>query len=111
MGEKHFVRLAMAAIVLLSASGALAANVIDFMNACTAGGDLDGPTCKCCAEKAKAELSPAGFDYLVATLANDGVATERLRHELAAPEVIEASTFMLHAPAQCAKPPDADEEP
>jgi len=109
MGKDRIAGLALAATVLLPASGALAATITDFMNACTAAGDLDGPTCKCCAEKAKAELSPMGFDFLVATLANDGVATERLRHELATPEVIEASTFMLHAPAQCAKPPEADE--
>jgi len=74
-----------------------------FMDACLASNDISRPVCGCTAKKAAKELSPTGFDFLVATLKNDKEKSLALRHKLDQKELLTAGMFMSRGPELCAR--------
>ena len=78
------------------------ADVQAFIEACLASTNLPPPICECSAPKASEELSPDAFAFLVATLQGDDQRTEQLRGQLDIGEAMEAGTFMVRVPADCA---------
>lgn len=101
------MRKSLSVIVLLSSSllakQALADDVGAFVEACLSSSNIDQPICECTAQKAKQELSPKGFDFVVAMLRQDDQVTAKLRAEMTIQEMTQAGTFMMRGPAQCAK--------
>lgn len=87
----------------LLSSASWGAEVADYVKVCRAELDHSEQLCECTGKKAKAELSPGGFDLLIAMLAGDDATSERLRGELPVPDVMKASMFMTRGPAACAK--------
>jgi len=80
-----------------------AASVPDFVSACLSSSNLDETICQCSGDKAQQELSPKGFEFLVASLEKDEAKTSQLRTELSFPELTDAGLFMVNAPADCAR--------
>jgi len=74
-----------------------------FVAACLSSSNMNQSLCECTAQKAKQELSPKGFDFLVATLRRDDQATAKLRTEMTVQEMTQAGMFMTRGPAQCAQ--------
>jgi hypothetical protein len=74
----------------------------DFTRACAASSNLSAATCECSAAKARAELTPDGFSFLVATLEGNEAAAAKLRGKLPIDQVMKAGTFMTRGPAACA---------
>ncbi len=95
------------AITIVSASAfagvKLKYDIEGFMSACLASGDLSRPVCECTAKKATQELSPAGFDFLVATLKKDKERSLALRRKLEQSELLTAGMFMSRGPDICAR--------
>ncbi len=81
----------------------IADDVGAFVEACLSSSNIDRPICECTAQKAKRELSPKGFDFVVATLRQDDRRTATLRTEMTIQEMTQAGTFMTRGPAQCTK--------
>jgi hypothetical protein len=106
-GKDRPLRLAplLAAGVLAMALPATAAerSEADFVAACRASSNLSQEICACSAKRAKEELSPDGFAFLVATLEQDDAATASLRGKLPLDQTMKAATFMTRGPARCAK--------
>lgn len=75
----------------------------DFVNACLSSSNLSEAVCTCSAQKSTRELSPDGFDLLVAILENDEAASASLRSKLPLAQTMKAATFMARGPAQCAR--------
>lgn len=84
---------------------ALPADAADdaFTAACIASNNLEPAVCACCATKARSRLSPLGYEFLVASLQGDEAKTGQLRSKLSIQEAIQASTFMIKTPGECAK--------
>jgi len=74
-----------------------------FNKACLSAMNLDGPVCKCVAQKAGEKLTPVGFAYLVASLSLDNAKAAKLRDKIEASEVAEVGMFMMNAPYECSK--------
>jgi len=95
------------AITILSASAyagvKLNYDFEGFMDACLASSNLSRPVCECTAKKAAKELSPAGFDFLVATLKKDKEKSLALRRKLDQAELLTAGMFMSRGPDLCAR--------
>ena len=95
------------AITVLSASAfagvKLKYDFDGFMKACLASSNLSRPVCECTAKKAAKELSPTGFDFLVATLKKDKEKSLALRRKLEQTELLTAGMFMSRGPDLCAK--------
>ena len=72
-----------------------------FVEACLSSTNIERSTCECTAQKAKQELSPKGFEFVVATLRRDDPVTAKLRAEMTVQELTQAGTFMAHGPKQC----------
>ena len=79
----------------------------DFVAGCMSTSNLGDELCTCAAEKAKEELSPGGFDFLVAGMHGDEAATASLRAELPVDELMVAGMFMANAPNACAQQLDS----
>lgn len=89
-------------IVGLLASTASAAGIEDFTKACTSSSNLGPEICTCTGENAQKDLSGEGFDFLVATLAEDQATVDALRPKLGMQELMKASLYMTKGPAKCA---------
>jgi hypothetical protein len=74
----------------------------DFTKACAASSNLSTAVCGCSATKARAELTPDGFSFLVATLEGNETAAAKLRSRMPIDQVMKAGTFMTRGPAACA---------
>ncbi len=74
-----------------------------FVASCMASGDLSRAVCECTAKKASQELSPTGFDFLVATLRKEKEKSLELRRKLGQDELLNAGMFMSRGPALCAR--------
>jgi len=74
-----------------------------FINACLSSSNLSRSICECTAKKAAQELSPTGFDFLVATLNKDKQKSLALRRKLEQTELSTAGMFMSRGPDICAK--------
>ncbi len=103
-----FNSILLISITIMSASAAFAGiklkyDIEGFMSACLASGDLSRPVCECTANKATRELSPAGFDFLVATLKKDKEKSLALRRKLEQSELSTAGMFMSSGPDICAR--------
>ena len=102
---QYLIRTAVA-IALCSAafvvSVASAANQQEFVQACMDAGDMDRAICECTAKKAKDELSPLAFDFVVAALKKDDASTRKLRGQMKPMELMPAGMFMANGPARCA---------
>ncbi len=95
--------LAATVLVVTACPGASGdADIQEFIEACLASSNLPPPICECSARKAREELSPEAFAFLVATLRGDDRRTEELRGQLDIAEAMEAGTFMVRVPAECA---------
>ncbi|MDG4552993.1 MAG: hypothetical protein P9E24_01895 [Candidatus Competibacter sp.] len=101
MRKSLFVIVALNAF--LSTNQVFADDVDAFVEACLSSSNIDRPICECTAQKAKRELSPKGFDFVIATLRRDDRVTAKLRTEMTIQEMTQAGTFMTRGPAQCAK--------
>jgi len=71
--------------------------------ACLSNSNMGTEICQCVAEKAKTDLSPAGIQFLVATLEKDSVAAEHQRKQMPLEELVAAGMFMTKAPSACAQ--------
>ncbi|HFC54113.1 MAG TPA: hypothetical protein ENJ43_06735 [Gammaproteobacteria bacterium] len=74
-----------------------------FVEACLESGNLSRAVCECTSRKASRELTPAGFEFLVATLRKEKDKTLELRRKLEQKEVVAAGKFMSHGPDMCAR--------
>ncbi|MCP5196575.1 MAG: hypothetical protein H6974_07290 [Gammaproteobacteria bacterium] len=89
---------------LLSMHQVVVADDMDaFVEACLSATNIERPMCECTARKAKQELSPKGFDFVVAVLRQDEAVTAKLRAEMTVQETMKAGTFMTRGPMQCAQ--------
>jgi len=75
----------------------------DFVGACVKSGNLEREVCECAAAKAREELSPKAYAFLVATLDQDEEQIHRLRKELEMQDALAAGMFMASGPARCAE--------
>jgi hypothetical protein len=66
-----------------------------FVDACSNSVNWSQAMCACMAKKAEKELSGAGREFLLASLAGDEAKTEALRGRLSVQEALEVGTFML----------------
>ncbi len=100
-------RILLFAAITLSATAfagvKLKYDIEGFIDACLASSDLSRAVCECTAKKATEELSPIGFDFLVATLEKDGEKSLSLRRKLDQAELSAAGMFMSHGPDLCAE--------
>ncbi len=95
-----------AIIILLPALAACGDSARDtraheFIDACMSSGNLERPMCECLADKAGRELSPAGFDLLIASLQGNDEKANELRAQLEMPELMKTGMFMVNAPSEC----------
>lgn len=79
------------------------ADVERFVQACLTASNLDEEICECTANLAKEELSPTGFEFVIAGLQNDDDRTEELRGQMAIEEIMSAGLFFVNGPARCAE--------
>ena len=98
----RFVKHSLLMPLLCISLSVLAANEADFVTACLEAGDIEQQVCECTANKAKDELSPLAFDFVVAALKKDDKTTKRLSAQLQPTELIPAGMFMVNGPARCA---------
>jgi hypothetical protein len=73
-----------------------------FSKACVSSTNLSQAVCDCTAKKAQKELSPNGFDFVVASMGEDKDLTAELRGKLKMQEAMTAGTYMTRGPAACA---------
>lgn len=96
--------LIFAAIALtFSPAASVAADLADFVTACTKSTNLGDAICRCTGENASKDLTSDGFDFLVATLAQDQATVDAVRPKLGIEETMKASLYMTKGPAKCAK--------
>jgi hypothetical protein len=74
-----------------------------FTEACVASSNLEPHICACCAQKARARLSPLAFQFLIATLQDNQAAVDEMRPKLSVSESMQAGMFMVKTPGECAK--------
>jgi hypothetical protein len=71
--------------------------------ACSNTTNMSQPLCDCVAEDAESELSPTSLRLLVAMLEEDSSTAASLRRDASIEDVTKAATFMVRAPAACAR--------
>ena len=93
------------ALLMLSACGGGGGNTSAgaVAKACEQGTNMGAEICDCVGKMAADELSPEGRAFLVAALEEDQAAAEAARRKMGAEETIKAGTFMVRAPAACAR--------
>jgi len=89
--------------ILLTSAPTGAATLTNFVDACLSFSNLGRPICECAGNDAQTQLSPKGFEFLVASLNQDEEKTTRLRSELPVPEMMAAGMFMANGPTKCAR--------
>lgn len=72
-----------------------------FIEACLSSSNIERAICECTAQKAKQELSPQGFAFVIATLRQEDQVAAKLRAEMTIQEMTQAGTFMTRGPVQC----------
>lgn len=71
--------------------------------ACSSTSNMGQPLCDCVAEEAKSDLSPTSLGLLVAMLEQDSTTAASLRRSASIEDATKAATFMVRAPAACAR--------
>ena len=89
-------------IFTLEFSACSGGSIGTFTGTCVTQAKLDQTTCACMAKKASEELSPAGVDFLIATMRTDKEQMSALRSQLDPSEGITIAMFMPRASAACA---------
>jgi len=79
------------------------ANMERMIEACQAETNMGPALCQCVAEKACDELSPQGFELLLASLEGNEQAANDARAGMPVDQVMKAGTFLTRAPAECAQ--------
>lgn len=101
---RTFVLIACATAVAacLRPATAFAADVDDFVAACTKSTNLTTELCRCTGENARKDLTADGFDYLVASLAGDQDTIDATRPKLGMEELMKSSLYMTKGTSKCA---------
>lgn len=86
-----------------TAGGALAQDAEAVAAACTRGSNLPPEICACVGRAAAADLTGDQRGFLIAAFDQDAPETLRLRLAMPATDLIEAATFMAHAPSNCVR--------
>lgn len=87
--------------LLLLACGGTSENA-DFLAACETAGNMPPEICSCAADRAREELSPGGYAFVVAMLGRDDARLAELRGELDVGEMTSAGMFLVGAAGRCA---------
>ena len=82
-------------------TNANASDIEGFVAACTNNTDTEPQICECMAQNAQNELSPLGFEFVVAALNNDEPKTEQLRSQMSPAELLPAGMFFVNGLTDC----------